>query len=162
TGARSRLGVDLEPTDDKPFVGRDEDLALLTSTFARATRERSTQLVTVTGEPGVGKTRLIAELRRSVDDQPDFVIWRQGRCLPYGEGITYWALGEMVKAQAGILESDGAAEAEGKLRRAIGELADDESERDWLHAQLAPLVGVAASQDGNRDESFTAWRRFFE
>ena len=161
-GARSRLGVDLEPTDDKPFVGRDEDLALLTSTFMRATRERSTQLVTVTGEPGVGKTRLIAELRRFVDDQPDFVVWRQGRCLPYGEGITYWALGEMVKAQAGILESDGAGEAEAKLRRAIGEVAGDESERDWLHAQLAPLVGVAATAGGNRDESFAAWRRFFE
>ena len=162
TGARSRLGVDLEPTDDKPFVGRDEDLALLTSTFTRAMRERSTQLVTVTGEPGVGKTRLIAELRRFVDDQPDFVIWRQGRCLPYGEGITYWAFGEMVKAQAGILESDAAAEADAKLRRAIAELVADRSERDWLHGQLGPLVGVAASQDGNRDESFTAWRRFLE
>ena len=69
-------------------------------------RESTIQLVTVTGEPGVGKTRLLAEFRGWVDARPELVYWRQGRCLPYGDEITFWALGEIVKAHAGILESD--------------------------------------------------------
>jgi class 3 adenylate cyclase len=90
---RRRFGVDVEPIVQTPLIGRDDDLALLRSTYARTLRETSTQLVTIMGEPGVGKTRLTAEFRRWVDDQPEIVFWRQGRSLPYGEGITYWALG---------------------------------------------------------------------
>ena len=64
-----------------------------------------------------------------MDDQPEIVFWRQGRSLPYGEGITYWALGEMIKAQAGILESDSPEDAAAKLAVAVGEVAEDETER---------------------------------
>ncbi|TMK81725.1 MAG: zinc-ribbon domain-containing protein [Actinobacteria bacterium] len=141
--ARSRFGIDVEQGTRTPFVGRDNEFAVLTQTFARAVGEPSVQLVTITGEPGVGKTRLLWELRRHLDDLPDLIYWRQGRCLPYGEGVTYWALGEMVKAQAGILESD-APEAAGRL---------------------APLIGVGGIESeggGSRDESFTAWGRFLE
>ena len=63
-----------------------------------------------------------------MDDQPEIVFWRQGRSLPYGEGITYWALGEMIKAQAGILESDSPEDAAAKLAVAVGEVAEDETE----------------------------------
>jgi class 3 adenylate cyclase/tetratricopeptide (TPR) repeat protein len=161
--ARRRFGVDVEPIVQTPLIGRDDDLALLRSTYARTLREVSTQLVTIMGEPGVGKTRLTAEFRRWVDDQPEIVFWRQGRSLPYGEGITYWALGEMIKAQAGILESDGPDQAAAKLVVAVDEVAADDDERDWLRSSLAPLVGasdlVASSE---RDETFTAWRRFVE
>ena len=87
--------------------------------------------MTIIGEPGVGKTRLLAEFRGWVDDRPEIVYWRQGRCLPYGEGIAFWALGEVVKAHAGILESDGPEEAKSKLRAAVDGLAD-ESDREWL------------------------------
>ena len=73
------------------------------------------QLVTVVGEPGLGKSRLVWELGQEIDRRPELVTWRQGRCLPYGEGITFWALGEIVKAEAGILESDNPAEAHAKL-----------------------------------------------
>src|SRR6185436_11615086 len=160
---RRRFGVDVEPIAQTPLIGRDDDLALLQSTYARTLREVSTQLVTIMGEPGVGKTRLTAEFRRWVDDQPEIVFWRQGRSLPYGEGITYWALGEMIKAQAGILESDGRDQAAAKLDVAVDEVAADDDERDWLRSSLAPLVGasdmVASSE---RDETFTAWRRFIE
>jgi len=162
TGALSRFGIDVESPDEKPFIGRDEDLSLLTSTYARTMRESSIQLVTVTGEPGVGKTRLVAELRRFVDAQPELVFWRQGRCLPYGEGITYWALGEMVKAQAGILESDTPDDVAAKLGNAVELAAEDASERDWLSTNLGPLVGVSDSTTSNRDESFAAWRGFLE
>ena len=131
--------------------------------YTRMLRDASTQLVTVTGEPGVGKTRLAAEFRRWVDDRPEIVFWRQGRSLPYGEGITYWALGEMIKAQAGMLESDGPEEAAAKLAVAVDEVAEDGAEGDWLKASLGPLVGTGgAPASSDREESFTAWRRFVE
>src|SRR5436190_1033220 len=161
--ARRRFGVDVEPAARTPLIGRDDDLTLLRSTYARTLRESSTQLVTITGEPGVGKTRLTAEFRRWVDDQPELVFWRQGRSLPYGEGITYWALGEMVKAQAGILESDSSDEARAKLAVAIGEVTSEESEQEWLRNTLAPLVGAGDGPAAATPESsFGAWRRFLE
>jgi class 3 adenylate cyclase/tetratricopeptide (TPR) repeat protein len=159
---RRRFGVDVEPIVRTPLIGRDDDLALLQSIYTRTLRDASVQLVTVTGEPGVGKTRLLAEFRKWVDDRPELVFWRQGRSLSYGEGITYWALGEMVKAQAGILESDTPEEAVAKLAVAVQEAAEDPSERDWLNASLAPLAGAGAALASEREESFTAWRRFIE
>jgi tetratricopeptide (TPR) repeat protein len=160
--AKSRYGVDVE-RPRTPFVGRAEDLTLLQQTFLRSLREPGVQLVTVTGEPGVGKTRLVAEFQAWVDDRPELVFWRQGRCLPYGDGITFWALGEVVKAHAGILESDGPEEAAGKLADVVDRVAE-ESEREWMRTRLAPLVGVeeAAAQGTDRTESFTAWRTFLE
>ena len=160
---RRRFGVDVEPIVQTPLIGRDDDLSLLQSMYTRMLRDASTQLVTVTGEPGVGKTRLAAEFRRWVDDRPEIVFWRQGRSLPYGEGITYWALGEMIKAQAGMLESDGQEEAAAKLAVAVDEVAEDVAEGDWLKATLGPLVGTGgAPASSDREESFTAWRRFVE
>ncbi len=158
--ARMRFGVDVEAGPRTPFVGRADDFAVLQSAYARMLPESSVQLVTVTGEPGVGKTRLLAEFRTWVDDQPEIIYWRQGRSLPYGEGVTYWALGEMVKAHAGILESDDPEEAAAKLEYVLGE--EDNADRDWLRARLAPLVGAGESGAVDRDESFAAWRTFLE
>ncbi len=93
-----------------------------------------------------------------MDERPELVTWRQGRSLPYGEGIAFWALGEIVKAECGILESDSPAEAEAKLERA---LPADDPDRPWLRARLAPLVGAPA-EPASQEESFTAWRRFLE
>ena len=149
---RRRFGVDVEPIVRTPLIGRDDDLALLQSTYTRTLRDASVQLVTVTGEPGVGKTRLLAEFRKWVDDRPELVFWRQGRSLSYGEGITYWALGEMVKAQAGILESDTPEEAVAKLAVAVQEAAEDPSERDWLNASLAPLAGAGAALASEQED----------
>jgi class 3 adenylate cyclase/tetratricopeptide (TPR) repeat protein len=160
--ARRRFGVDVEPVARTPLIGRDDDLALLQSTYARTLRESSTQLVTITGEPGVGKTRLTAEFRRWVDDQSEIVFWRQGRSLPYGEGITFWALGEIVKAQAGILESDSPEDARAKLGVAVGEVSADATEHEWLRSGLAPLVGTGEGAGASPETSFTAWQRFLE
>jgi class 3 adenylate cyclase/tetratricopeptide (TPR) repeat protein len=163
--ARSRYGADLAQATPAPFIGRNHELALLKATYARAARQASAQLVTVTGEPGVGKSRLVREFRAFVDWQPEHARWRQGRCLPYGDGITFWALGEIVKGQAGILESDSPQEASDKLTAAIGAIVEDPTERDWLKTRLAPLVGVSAPGGGapvERSESFAAWRRFLE
>jgi len=119
--ARSRVGQP-EAATHTPFVGREHERRLLLETFLRAERESSVQLVTVVGEPGIGKSRLVTELRASLDDRPELTTWRHGRCLPYGEGITFWALGEIIKAEAGILESDDQHVAASKLDEAVAGL----------------------------------------
>src|SRR5439155_23337582 len=147
-----------------PFIGRDADLGLLEHALTRTLRERSPQLVTVAGEPGVGKTRLIAELRAAATQEG--LVWRHGRCLPYGEGITFWALGEVVKEHCGILTSDGADEAAAKLMAAVEAVVPDRAEQEWLAAALAPLIGAPTPAGVGLDErtetAFTAWRRFLE
>ncbi len=159
--ARSRFGVDLEPSRATPFVGRDDELEVLRQVYARTLRESACHLVTLVGEPGIGKSRLVAELRAFVDAREELVFWRQGRCLPYGEGIALWALGEIVKAHAGILESDDPATAHQKLSQALEPLVPSAAERAWIGGELARLVG-AGEAGGEREESFAAWRAFLE
>ena len=161
--ARSRLGIDLGGAGKAALVGRDRELDLLVDTLTRSRRERSTQLVTLVGVPGIGKSRLVHELLRIVDEDDELITWRQGRCLPYGEGVSYWALGEIVKAQAGILESDSADVAAAKLEDAVARLPD-EGERGWVARHLRPLVGLGGGDlsGDQRGEAFAAWRRFVE
>ena len=161
--ARSRLGIDLGGAGKAALVGRDRELDLLVDTLTRSRRERSTQLVTLVGVPGIGKSRLVYELLRIVDEDDELITWRQGRCLPYGEGVSYWALGEIVKAQAGILESDSADPAAAKLEDAVTRLPD-EGERAWVARHLRPLVGLGSGDlsGDQRGEAFAAWRRFVE
>jgi len=162
THARSRVGQP-EAATDTPFVGREHERTLLLETFLRAERGSSVQLVTVVGEPGIGKSRLVTELRTALDERSDLITWRHGRCLPYGEGITFWALGEIVKAEAGILDSDDQHAAASKLDDIVASLFADESERAWFVSRLAPLAGTGG--DGaavGREEAFAAWRRFLE
>jgi class 3 adenylate cyclase/tetratricopeptide (TPR) repeat protein len=159
------FGAELDTGAHAPFIGREHELALLRETYARTLRESSIQLVTLTGEPGVGKSRMVAELRLLAGKQPEPVVWRQGRCLPYGEGITFWALGEIIKAQAGVLDSDDPVRAAEKLAAAVEEVIEETSERAWFQAMLAPLVGASGAESEGaveRSQSFTAWRRFFE
>jgi class 3 adenylate cyclase/tetratricopeptide (TPR) repeat protein len=155
---RARLGTDLTRTHDTPFIGREIDLGLLKGIFEKTVAANAPQLITVVGEPGVGKSRIVAEFGTSVDDRPEPVTWRQGRCLPYGEGITFWALGEILKAHAGILDSDAPDVATAKLERVLPE----GDERPWFRQRLLPLLGIEATSTAGREELFTAWRRFLE
>ncbi len=104
----ARFGVDLAERARTPLIGRDRELELLRSILGRVCEEGAAQLVTLVGVPGIGKSRLVGELSQVVDREPELITWRQGRCLPYGESVTFWALGEIVKAEAGILETDSA------------------------------------------------------
>ena len=157
--ARARFGVDLAPETRIPLVGREREVELLVGTLERARRQRSTELITLVGVPGIGKSRLVGELFASIERGGVLTYWRQGRSLPYGEGVSYWALAEMVKAQAGILETDSDEEAEAKLARAVEQLVDEDAE--WVLSHLRPLVGQGAAA-GSQEEAFAAWRRFFE
>ncbi len=146
-----------------PLVGREREVALLADALARVRRDERPQLITLVGVPGIGKSRLVHELREIVDSTPDLITWRRGRSLSYGEGVAYWAPGEIVKAQAGILESDDADAASSKLMRVIGDLFSDRTERAWLERQLGPLAGLPGGEGPpSRDEAFTGWRRFLE
>ena len=154
---------------DTPFVGRYDESATLRQLFRRVrTAARSPdhvdgalQLVTVVGEPGIGKSRLIGNFADHVDELSDLVRWRQGRCLPYGEGVSFWALSEAVKAEAGIMDDDDPVEARAALDAAIDAAVPDEQERGWLRPRLAALLGLGeGDDDAPRDERFRAWARY--
>jgi class 3 adenylate cyclase/tetratricopeptide (TPR) repeat protein len=162
---RARYGVDIGLRGRVPLVGREQELDVLLDALARVRAETASQLVTLVGVPGIGKSRLVVELSAIIDDQPELIFWRQGRSLPYGEGVTFWALAEIVKAQAGILETDSAESAFEKLRGTVEDVVADEAEADWIESQLRPLVGLEDEAQPGADrqaEAFGAWRRFFE
>jgi class 3 adenylate cyclase/tetratricopeptide (TPR) repeat protein len=161
--AHSRFGVDVEQAPRTALVGRERELGLLREAFERAREEREPQLVTLVGVPGIGKSRIVYELSRFVDADPGLVTWRQGRSLPYGDGVSFWALGEMVKAEAGILESDAPDPAAAKLAASVAALVPAE-DAHWVERRLRPLVGLGGEETshGAREESFPAWQRFLE
>jgi class 3 adenylate cyclase/tetratricopeptide (TPR) repeat protein len=163
--ARSRFGTDIGERRRAPLIGRERELDALVAALARAREERTPQLVTLIGVPGIGKSRLVFELFQAIEADPELIYWRQGRSLPYGEGVSFWALGEMVKAHAGILDTDSAEDAERKLRRAIESDLGGVKDAAWVEAHLRPLLGLAEetkARGDHRAESFAAWRRFLE
>ena len=163
--ARSRFGIDVTQTTGAPLVGRESEVGLLRDTLQRARQEASPQLVTLVGVPGIGKSRLVSELFSALEDEPELTYWRQGRCLPYGEGVTYWALSEMVKAHAGILETDSADQVQQRLASVVAEVLEGTSDGKWVEGHLRPLVGLSDEEHSGSDrqaEAFAAWRRFLE
>ena len=159
--AKSRLGMDLEQRALTPLVGRERELGVVFDAFDRAVRDREPQLVTLVGVPGIGKSRLVSELFQQIEQAPELIWWRQGRALPYGSGVSFWAVGEMVKAQAGINENDAPGTAAEKLRESVAQTVD-EHERDWVHRHLETLLGLSDDAAPDRREAFAAWRRYLE
>jgi class 3 adenylate cyclase/tetratricopeptide (TPR) repeat protein len=161
--AQSSFGVDVFQEGRAPLVGREREVDLLLDAFTRVRADLAPQLVTLVGVPGIGKSRLVWELFQAVERDPDLVYWRQGRCLPYGEGVAFWAVGEMVKAQAGILDTDSGEEAGAKLEGAVAAATGEDAH--WVAAHLRPLIGLAEDVEASEEprvEAFAAWRRFFE
>ena len=162
--ARARLGVDVPHQAKARLVGRERELGALRDALARVRAERTPQLVTLVGVPGIGKSRLVYELWQIADAEADLISWRQGRSLPYGEGVSYWALAEMVKAQAGILEDDPADQAGAKLAQMTADVIGA-ADADWVHRHLGSLAGLGSGgmpAGGDQNEAFAAWRLFFE
>jgi class 3 adenylate cyclase len=165
TAARSRFGVDVTHHARAELVGRERELAILSEAFERARHERVPQLVTLVGVPGIGKSRLVHELSRLADAEAELITWRQGRCLAYGDGVAFWALAEMVKAQAGIDERESEADAIAKLRAAVDAAISEEGDARWVESHLRPLIGVETESGlggDRRGEAFAAWRRLLE
>jgi predicted ATPase/class 3 adenylate cyclase len=163
--ASARFGVDVAHEARAELVGRERELSVLRDAFGRARYENTPQLVTLVGVPGIGKSRLVYELSRFVDADPELITWRQGRCLAYGDGVTLWALGEIVKAQAGILEQDTADDVQAKIGRAVVDTLGGSGDEAWVESHLLALVGLAGDTElggDRRNEAFAAWRRFLE
>jgi class 3 adenylate cyclase/tetratricopeptide (TPR) repeat protein len=163
--ARSRYGSDVTYSTRTALIGRVRELDLLVDALARVRQQSAPQLVTLVGVPGIGKSRLVRELFASVDAQPDLIYWRQGRCLPYGEGVAFWALGEILKAHAGVLEGEDEKDAIVKLQAVVDEAVPAPDEARWVTKELRPLLGLGDPAElgaDRRTESFAAWRRFFE
>ncbi len=162
--ARARVARESVSTRAK-LVGRERELALLREMLVRVRDDLAPQLVTLVGVPGIGKSRLVYELMQIVEQGGVLTDWRQGRALPYGEGVTFWALREIVKAQAGILETDDEEEARRKLSEAVANVISDSTDAEWVEKHLRPLAGLEAEpQTGGdrRGEAFAAWRRLLE
>ncbi|HLY94734.1 MAG TPA: adenylate/guanylate cyclase domain-containing protein, partial [Gaiellaceae bacterium] len=160
--ARARFGLDLGARPQSALIGRARERALLADALERARTEQSAQLVTLVGVPGIGKSRLIAELFQVADADPDLIAWRQGRSLPYGERISYGALGEIVKAHAGIFETDDAETAKRKLDAMLESILEEEDDRAWVAGHARLLIGLDGAEGSDRTETFAAWRRLLE
>jgi class 3 adenylate cyclase/tetratricopeptide (TPR) repeat protein len=156
-GGRNRTEV-LEA----PFVGRDDELRLIKDLFHATAREGRARLVSVVGPAGIGKTRLAWEFSKYIDGVVDTTYWHAGRSPAYGEGISFWALGEMVRRRAGLFETDDEATTRAKIAETVARWIPDGTERPWIEQALLALLGVGDAPPGGREELFAAWRTFFE
>ena len=155
-GGRNRAGG-LEP----PFVGREEELRQLKEHYHLVARERRPRLISIMGPAGIGKSRLSWEFLKYIDGVLEGVWWHSGRSPAYGEGITFWALGEMVRARAGLAEGDDEPASRAAIAAMLAEHVPDEAERRWIEPAMLTLLGIGDQERGS-DQHFAAWRTFFE
>jgi class 3 adenylate cyclase/tetratricopeptide (TPR) repeat protein len=143
----------VERRRDSPLVGREQELDLLSGELAAAIRDNSCRMVTIVAQAGVGKSRLIDEFGRSAVSSEARLL--RGRCLPYGRGITFWPLVEIVRGAAAIDDEDSPEVARAKLGEAAGPGGED------VAARVASAVGLG-TEDFSLDEIFWGTRKFFE
>jgi class 3 adenylate cyclase/tetratricopeptide (TPR) repeat protein len=147
---------------EAPFVGRSQELRLVKELFHASAEQSWPQLVQITGIAGIGKSRLAWEFFKYLDGLAKQAWWHRGRCLAYGEGVAYWALAEMVRTRAGIVEGEDQVEARRKLTSTVAEHVAEPAERSWVEPRLANLLGLEERSDTDRQDLFAAWRLFFE
>jgi class 3 adenylate cyclase/tetratricopeptide (TPR) repeat protein len=142
------------PLAERPLLGRGRELGLLTVAFERSAARGSCEFVSVLGDAGVGKSRLVAELTERYKDRATLLV---GRCLSYGRGITYWALTEVIRRAVEIQEDDSTEQRRAKLAAAVA----DDSEGEAIARHLAQLLGLDPADEPGEQ---TAWavRRLLE
>ena len=148
----------LEP----PFVGRDADFQALKERLHATSRDGRARLVSIVGVAGIGKSRLAWEFEKYLDGLVETVHWHHGRSPAYGDGLAFWALGEMVRRRAGVAETDDQTTTGAKLAACLADFVPDEEERRWVSPRLRALLGLEEAPPGPREELFAAWRTFFE
>jgi class 3 adenylate cyclase/predicted ATPase len=147
---------------ESPFVGRDREFRLVKDLFHGTADERRAHLVSVHGIAGIGKSRLAWEFEKYVDGLVDVVYWHRGRCMPYGEGVSFWALAEMVRMRAGIAEEEDPISGAAKLADAVRTFVPDPEERRYIGSRLAALLGYDDDASSAREDLSAGWRMFFE
>jgi predicted ATPase/class 3 adenylate cyclase len=148
----------LEP----PFVGRDRELKLVKDLFLASADDGRAHLVQVTGIAGIGKSRLSWEFFKYMDGLQRVFRWHRGRCPAYGEGVTYWALAEMVRGRAGITEGEDRISAMNKLRETVANAVADPGDRNFVEPRLAHLLGLEERTASDKPDLFAGWRLFLE
>ncbi len=156
-GGRGRSDP-LEP----PFVGRETEFRLLRELFHTTSRDRRARLVSMTGQGGIGKSRLAWEFKKYTDGIAEPVFWHDGRSPSYGEGIAFWALGEMVRKRAGLLESDDETTTRERVGAMLAEYVPSVDERAFIEPGVLALLGIGEAPAGGREQLFAAWRTLFE
>jgi class 3 adenylate cyclase/tetratricopeptide (TPR) repeat protein len=157
------IGGNYKPSGlEPPFTGRDRELRQVKDLFHGTIEDKKAHLVSVIGIGGIGKSRLAWEFFKYIDGQADVVFWHRGRCLSYGEGVAYWALAEMVRMRAQIVEGEDQPTASAKLRAAVEQYVPDADERKWIEPRLAHLLGLEERAARDSEDLFAAWRVFFE
>ena len=147
---------------EAPFIGRDDEFRLLRDLVHSASRDRRARLVSIVGIAGVGKSRMARELSNYLDGVVEAIYWHSGRSPAYGEGVTFWALGEMVRSRIGSAEGDDEATTRAALETSLARWVPDEAERRWVERALLVLLGLEVAAGLAREELFSAWRTFFE
>lgn len=145
-----------------PFVGRERELRMMKDALAGVETDQRSRLLSIIGEAGIGKTRLAEEFRNHIDGYAQTIYWHWGRSPSYGDGVTFWALGEMVRRRAGIVDGEDPARSRTRLRTMITEFVPSEDDRQWIEPRLAGLLGLAEMPPGSRTELFAALRSFFQ
>src|SRR5207237_6220617 len=135
---------------EAPFVGRDAELQTIIDAGEQSARDACAKHISVVGEAGTGKSRLLWEYFKFVDGIKDVRWWHQGRCLSYGEGVAYWALAEMVRTRARIEEEEDPRCARDKLRAIVEEFVAEERERRLVEHRLAHLLRLDERPDAAR------------
>ncbi len=146
---------------EAPFVGRDDELRLLKDLYHASARERRARLVSVIGPGGIGKSRLAWEFEKYLDGIVGTIWWHHGRSPAYGQGISFWALGEMVRGRAELAETADEATTRTRIADVLARHVSDETERRWIEQALLALLGISEGQSAP-DQLFAAWRTFFE
>jgi class 3 adenylate cyclase/tetratricopeptide (TPR) repeat protein len=155
-------GARRSPGLETPLVGRQSELQAIIEAGERSAATSRAGHVTLVGDAGSGKSRLLWEFFKYLDGIEEIRWWHQGRCLSYGEGVAYWALAEMVRSRAGIGEEEDSHGARQKLRATVERFVTDERERRLVEPRLADLLRLEERPDADRVDLFSGWRLFFE
>ncbi len=143
-----------------PYVGRADELRLLKDTLHSVERDDRLRMVSVIGQGGIGKSRLVDELWGYVDGLQDTFYWHHGRSLSYGENAGFWAISEMVKQRCGMVDGDDEHTVRTRLRTTLLEFVPEADDRAWIEPKLESLLGIGSGV-AERAELFAAWRLFF-
>ena len=157
-----RGGVGRSDMLEPPFVGRDSELQLIKDFYHATARDRGPRLVSVMGQAGIGKSRLAWEFLKYIDGVTETAYWHQGRSPAYGDGISFWALGEMVRMRIGVGEGADESSTRDRLAATLDEFVSDADERRSLEEPILQLLGITEGQPRERGQLFVAWRTFFE
>ncbi len=143
------------------FIGRDAELRLLKEQFHACADRRAARLLVLTGEAGIGKTRLRWEFEKYADGLPSSMLWHTGKCLSYGDGVAFWALAQMVRQRFGIADTDPNDVSEIKFSQGMDRWLPHEEDRALSGPQLRVLLGLS-QQPFLRGELYVGWRLFLQ